>query len=128
MIWFGIGFIGTFLSLVGSIYPAPTDTFVFTHPGFPTDWILIKGIFASAILFLGLSISRKLQSEQEEKRPSFLLVIFGYATLLLTVNYIIYATINDIGISMEHGGPRAIATTLWWVVIALYMLMVGVRK
>lgn len=128
MVWFGLGFIGTFLALVGSIYPAPTDTFLFTHPEYPTDWILVKGLFAIVTLFLGLAISRRLQAEQTEERPSFLLVIFGYATLLLTVNYTIYMVMNDLGVSLEHGGPRAISTTLWWVAVAIYMLIVGIRK
>ena len=35
---------------------------------------------------------------------------------------------NDMAISMEHGGPRAITTTIWWVVVALYMLIVGIQK
>jgi hypothetical protein len=128
MVWFAIGFIGTFLLLVGSIYPAPTNTFIITHTNLPTDWILIKGIFATIILFVGLFISRKLQAEQIEKRPSFLLVIFGYATLLLTGNYIIYALMNDFNVSMSHGGPRAIATTIWWTLIALYMLVIGIKN
>lgn len=128
MIWFAIGFIGTFLSLVSSIYPAPTNTFIFTHTNLPTDWILVKGIFATIILFVGLFISRKLQAEQTERRPSFLLVIFGYATLLLTGNYIIYAIMNDFSVSMSHGGPRAIATTIWWTLIALYMLIIGIKN
>lgn len=128
MAWFAVGFIGVFLSLVGSIYPAPTNTFIITHTNLPTDWILVKGIFATAILFIGLYISRKLQAEQIEKRPSFLLVIFGYSTLLLTGNYITYALMNDFGVSMSHGGPRAIATTIWWTLIALYMLIIGIRN
>lgn len=126
--WFGIGFFGTFFALVGSIYPAPADAFLFTHSDFPTNWLLIKGVFATIILFLGLSISRKLQSEQEGSRPSFLLVIFGYTTLLLTANYIILSIINDLEIPMGQGGPRAIAATLWWIALALYMLITGIRK
>ncbi len=128
MVWFALGFVGIFLDLVGSIYPAPTDTFIVTHTDLPTDWILVKGVFATAILFLGLFISRRLQAAQVEKRPSFLLVIFGYSTLLLTGNYIIYALMNDFGVSMLHGGPRAIATTFWWTLIALYMLIIGIKN
>ncbi|HBI33532.1 MAG TPA: hypothetical protein DEA43_04640 [Candidatus Moranbacteria bacterium] len=128
MAWFAIGFAGVFLSLVGSIYPAPTNTFIITHTDLPTDWILVKGIFATIILFVGLFISRKLQSQQIEKRPSFLLVIFGYSTLLLTGNYITYALMNDFGVSMSQGGPRAIATTIWWTLIALYMLIIGIKN
>jgi hypothetical protein len=128
MLWFAIGFFNVFLTLVGSIYPAPTDTYILTHTNLPTDWILVKGIFATVILFVGLYISRKLQEQQVQKRPSFLLVIFGFATLILTGNYIIYALMNDFSVSMLHGGPRAIATTVWWTLIALYMLVVGIKN
>jgi hypothetical protein len=127
MWWFAFGFVGIFFTLVNSIYPAPTDTYLFTHPEAPTDWIMIKGIFGTLILFLGLSISRKLQSEQIIKRPSFILVIFGFSALLLIGNYLISAVANDLGVSLEHGGPRAIATTLWWAAIAIYMLYVGIK-
>lgn len=126
--WFVLGFFGVFISLIGSIYPAPTDTYLITHTNLPTDWILVKGVFATMIIFLGLYISRKLQAEQTERRPSFLLVISGYATLLLIGNYIIYALMNDFNVSMSHGGPRAIATTTWWTLIALYMLVIGIKN
>lgn len=35
---------------------------------------------------------------------------------------------NDLSVSMSQGGPRAIVTTIWWVVVALYMLVAGIRK
>ena len=89
---------------------------------------MVKGIFATAILLIGLWISRKLQLEQVIRRPSFLLVIFGFSTLLITGNYIISGIANDLGVSLESGGPRAIATTLWWVAIAILMLYKGVKK
>lgn len=128
LLWFTFGFFAVFFHLVFSIYPAPTDTYLFTHPELPTDWVLIKGLFATVILFLGLFISRKLQLEQVIKRPSFLLVIFGFTTLLLTGNYIISAIANDLNIAHVDGGPRAIATTLWWSAIAIYMLYVGIKQ
>ena len=128
MSWFAFGFFGTFILLVASIYPAPADTHILHRANMPTDWILIKGIFATLILFIGLYVSRRLQAQQIEKRPSFLLVIFGYTTLLLTGNYIIYAFINDLGVSLVHGGPRAISTTFWWTLIALYMLVIGIKN
>ena len=124
---FAFGFISVFFTLVASIYPAPTDTFLLTHPELPTDWIMIKGVFATIILFLGLSISRQLQTEQIIKRPSFILVIFGFSTLLLAGNYIMYAIMNDLAVSMDAGGPRAIASTLWWSAIAIYMLYKGLN-
>ncbi|MEY3783846.1 MAG: hypothetical protein RLZZ230_168 [Candidatus Parcubacteria bacterium] len=124
---FTFGFITVFFTLISAIYPAPTDTFLFTHTDAPVDWIMIKGVFASVILFLGLFISRNLQTEQVIKRPSFILVIFGFTTLLLAGNYIISALANDLGVSLEHGGPRAIATTFWWAAIAIYMLYKGLK-
>lgn len=127
MLWFGLGFFTVFFTLVVSIYPAPTDTYIFTNTGSPADWILIKGILATVILFVGLYLSRKLQLEQVIKRPSFILVIFGYATLLLTGNYIISALANDLQVSLTEGGARAIATTLWWAAIAIYMTYIGVK-
>lgn len=125
--WFALGFIPTFFYLVTSIYPAPTDTYIFTHTDAPTDWVMIKGIVATVILFIGLWLSRKLQLEQVVARPSFILVIFGFATLLLSGNYIISAIANDLNIAHVDGGPRAIATTLWWSAIAIYMLYQGIK-
>ena len=128
MVWFAFGFSLVFFVLINSIYPAPTDTFILTQTEQPINWTMIKGIFATIILFVGLSISRMLQAEQVVKRPSFILVIFGFSTLLLTGNYIISALMNDFQVSVTQGGPRAIATTLWWVAIAIYMLYVGVKS
>jgi uncharacterized membrane protein len=46
----------------------------------------------------------------------------------LTGNYIISALMNDFGVSsLVQGGPRAIATTLWWTMIAIYLLYVGIK-
>jgi hypothetical protein len=125
--WFALGFFGVFVHLFVSIYPAPTDLYLFTNTELSLDMNLVKGVFATLILFVGLYISRKLQLEQVIKRPSFLLVIFGFTTLLLTGNYIISAIANDLQVSMEHGGPRAIATTIWWALVAIYMLIVGIK-
>jgi hypothetical protein len=125
--WFGFGFFTVFFTLVADIYPAPTYVYLFTHAELPTDWILVKGIFATIILFIGLWNSRRLQLEQVIKRPSFILVIFSFTTLLLIGNYIISAVANDLSVSLAHGGPRAIATTFWWAVIAIYMLYKGIK-
>ena len=124
---FAFGFISTFLSLLVHLYPAPDDTFILTGGDRPTDWLLIYGILSTVILFVGLTISRTLQQEQVIKRPSFILVIFGFSTLVLTGNYIINALMNDFGVANVEGGLRAIATTLWWSLVAIYMLYVGIQ-
>lgn len=33
---------------------------------------------------------------------------------------------NDFAVPMGLGGPRAIATTLWWVILSLFMLTSGI--
>ena len=76
---------------------------------------------------MALSISRDIQRAENTDRPSFLLVIIGYTTLLLLVNYTIITICNDLSIAMTTGGPRAIGTTLWWVILSITMLMVGIR-
>jgi hypothetical protein len=129
LVWFALSYIGVFFTLFNSVYPAPTDTTILNLANQNvTDWTLVKGIFGTAILFVGLFISRQLQLEQAIKRPSFILVIFGFASLLLTGNYIISALMNDLGVSMAEGGPRAVATSLWWAAIAIYMLYVGIKR
>jgi hypothetical protein len=127
LFWFAFSFFAVFFTLLDKIYPAPKNAYLFTHTNLPTDWIMIKGVFATAILFVGLWISRKLQLEQVIKRPSFILVIFGFTTLLLTGNYMVSAIANDLNVSLDHGGPRAIATTFWWAGIAIFMLYKGIK-
>jgi hypothetical protein len=74
-------------------------------------------------------VSREIQVENQEYRPSFILVIFAYSTLVLVVNYIIIVAFNQAGVSTASiGGPRAVATTFWWIIVACTMLAVGVQK
>jgi hypothetical protein len=126
LFWFALSFAGTFFALVDNLYPSPKDIYFFTHPELPTDWLMIKGLFSTAILFVGLWISRQLQLEQVIKRPSFILVIFGFSTLLLTGNHIISAIANDFGVPHVDGGLRALITTFWWATIAIFMLYKGI--
>jgi uncharacterized membrane protein len=92
------------------------------------EWHSIKAIIVITGLFIGLDASRKMQLKNQESRPSFLLVILGYAILLLFLNYTANALINDFGIDGSSGGPRAVVTTIIWLSIAIWMLMTGIRK
>ncbi len=126
--WFVIGYIWIFFLLLKSIYPAPTDTFLITNGGLFSDLVITKWILAVVIFFLWLKISRNLQKKQIEERPSFLLVIMWYTSLLLIGNYIFYALVNDFWVDSNHGWIRAIIITIWWVLIALYMLITWIKK
>jgi len=57
---------------------------------------------------MALSISRDIQKIENVDRPSFLLVIIGYTSLLLLVTFSIITICNDLGVENEVGGPRAL--------------------
>ncbi len=129
-LWIGlvgssIGYFSTFFTLIGRIYPAPTNTHILQ-----TKESLI-GIITTITFFLALYISRRLQKMTQENRPSFFLVIFSYASLLLIVNHEILATFNSLFSVSElqnMDGTRAIATTFWWAILASFMLYTGVKN
>lgn len=127
-IWMLLGFVDTFFILLGWLYPAPLNTSLFGANSIFLEWLSIKAIIVIVWIFIGLDASRKLQLKNQESRPSFLLVIIGYTTLLLFLNYLANAFINDLWVDGSSGGPRAIVTTIIWLSIAIWMLVIGIRK
>jgi hypothetical protein len=90
----------------------------------------IKALFSIMALSLGLRLSRKIQIETKEDRPSFVLVIFLYSIVLIFVNYLLIVGMNDIGVATGDGatgGPRAIAITFWWAILSIAMMTRGVQ-
>lgn len=65
------------------------------------NWYFIKGIFAIAGYALALAVSRQIQKKEKIDRPSFLLVILAYTSLLLVVNFMIITFMNDVGVAMN---------------------------
>ncbi len=125
----GIGFVPSFLYLVSNLAPGVANNEHFwVDGGLLANWHIVKAVFAIATIFIGLTLSRKIQIQEKSERPSFLLVIFGYATLLLVVNFCIVTFANDIGVEFSTGGPRAIATTFWWIILAIWMITLGIRE
>jgi Predicted membrane protein (DUF2339) len=122
--WFFFSFFYFFAALA----PHVADSEYFFQDGaIFSNWHFIKGICALVTYFLALSISRDIQREDKADRPSFLLVIVGYATLLLMINFAIITVCNDLGIAHTTGGPRAIGTTIWWIILSIGMLMIGIH-
>jgi hypothetical protein len=130
MVLLFIGFIGDFLFFVERIVPHAADMDLFVRNGVMIwNTRLTEAVLALIAMFVGLRVSREIQRDNQEYRPSFLLVIFAYSTLVLVVNYLIIVAFNQAGVSTTSvGGPRAVATTFWWIVVACTMLMVGVRN
>ncbi len=123
-----IGFFYSFFYFVANLAPHVADgTFFFTGWAIFENWEFIKGVFAVVTYFLALSISRDIQKSEQKDRPSFLLVIIGYASLLLLINFAIITICNDLDIPMTSGGPRAIGTTIWWIVLSVSMLLAGIH-
>ncbi len=123
-----IGFFYSFFYFVANLAPhVADDEFFFTDGAIFSNWNFIKGIFAIVTYFLALSISRDIQRVEKTDRPSFLLVIIGYTSLLLVVNFAIITLCNDLGVAFVSGGPRAIGTTLWWIILSISMLLIGIH-
>ena len=128
LIWWAFAAIAPFLYLIANLAPGVADRETFIKAwGIFINQDFLKACIYMVILFLGLSISRHLQKESSNDRPSFILVIFSYTFLLLIINFCIITLCNDLGVAFETGGPRAIATTIWWIILALFMLMTGIR-
>lgn len=128
IVWIIIGHLWVFLDYLVFLYPAPLNTYIFTNFEAFKDITLLKSIIATVIFFIGLALSRDLQSKQEEKRPSFVLVILGYTSVLLTINYILMSFINDLDIISKQGWIRTIITTFWWFTLSVFMMIVGIKK
>lgn len=97
MVLLAFGFFLSFIYFVMMLVPGRADGMSLWSGA---DSILrndnvIKAIFTIIALALGLRLSRKIQSDTKVDRPSFILVIFFYSTLLLFVNYLIIVGMND---------------------------------
>lgn len=96
-----IGFFSSFFYFVANLAPHIADnTFFFKNGAVFENWDFIKGVFAIITYFLALSISRDIQKVENTDRPSFLLVIIGYTSLLLVVNFAIITICNDLDIEL----------------------------
>lgn len=124
MVLLAFGFMGKFFFLITTLIPEMA-----IHISFSTSLgLIVNSLFALVIMYIALGLSRRIQAEKKEKRPSFLLVIFWYSTLLLLVNAILFMTINYFGASTDGlGWPRAIVTTLWWMLLAGVMMAIWLK-
>ncbi len=124
-----VGFFSSFIYFIANLAPGVADGEYFFRDGaIFGNWDFIKGVFAVITYFLALSISRDLQKVEQTDRPSFLLVIIWYSSLLLLVNFVIITICNDLGVANTTGGPRAIGTTIWWIVLSITMLLIGIHN
>lgn len=134
-----VGFFYTFFFLVSMIIPGSADEYGLTTIVNPNSRYYfdrnlqtsifensetIKAIFAIISFFLGIKIFRKYKSEQN----IFPIITIAFASLLLFVNFILVVFFNEIGIAKETGGIRAIATTIWWILLAIGLLIIGIRN
>lgn len=123
-----IGFFFNFFYFVANLAPHVADgTYFFRNFEGLKNWNVINAIFAIAGYFIALNTERK-YAQNPTFQPSFLLVTIAYASLLLLVNFIIITVCNDMGIATGTGGVRAIGTTFWWILLAIFMLMMGIKN
>lgn len=73
--------------------------------------------------FIAIAAFRKRAPEKN----IFPLITITFATVLLLVNFLLLTVCNSIGIEKTTGGLRAIITTLWWILLSIFLLMMGIR-
>ena len=117
-----VGYFETFFALAGRLYPFPTDISFFNEAAF-------IGLLSTIGFFVALSLHRTLEQTEEFPKPSFPLVMLAYSGLLLVVNNEFLALFNTFHASNGDfmQGIRAVLTTLWWVVVAGWMIFTGVK-
>ena len=128
-VWLTIGFFPSFFTLLASLVPGYADDFSFLHwPWFLVNSHFTFAIFAAVSYYLTLRISRQLQAEKSDEKPSFLLVISFYTVILLVVNFFIITLFNDIWVAQTTWGLRAVATTFWWTLLSMIMLYIWITN
>lgn len=140
LILFTIGFFEHFISLIGYLAPHEADGITL----FGNEWeddramqSLFYGILAIGVFyvwvrvirnnFLGKSETPNIH-EKQNNNATFAGVLLFYTSILLSVNFFIILVCNTIGIPYEIGWIRAIATTIWWITLAIIMIFIGVKK
>lgn len=125
LIILSIGFFISFFYLVGKIIPHSADKdMIFGENSIFKNPEIIKTIFAISGYTLAIKIFRKNSPETN----IFPLITILFATILLFVNFLLVVFFNEIGIAKETGWIRAISTTIWWIILAIFLLITGIRN
>jgi hypothetical protein len=140
LLWvFWIGFVETFFRLLGMLYPASESTHIFTEgslfaykDAYSTvtgNEHVLKGLLWLLVLYFWYKLSVLLfESDYEDEHPFHLIASFYYIVLLLTWTQVIFAILNDLQVSHEHGSIRAIWVTLYWMSVAVFLVYSWVKK
>lgn len=117
-----IGYFTTFFTLIDRIYPFPRDIFFFNEIGF-------KALLSVIGFFVALAIKRYIEQKNPDHKPAFPIIMLAYSGVLLLVNHQFLALFNTLNISYDGvmHGVRAVMTTLWWMLVAGWMVFVGVK-
>lgn len=113
----------TFFTLLDRIYPAPEGIYPF-H----SEESLI-GI-TSAIIFYGLLKKQRDGANVNREQPNFFLTLLSVVSVLLIVNHELITTFNYFPIEeidKQTFGFRALATTMWWVILSAYLIYRGTK-
>jgi hypothetical protein len=125
------GFFSTLLTIIGRFHPFPPSIHLLATP---------ESFMGAITLVLILVLRRNLQAlsrANEEKTNHvfgpvwrFFMVFSLYTVLWATVTHEIMALFNSLGIDLESEkirGIRGFTTTIWWALLAAWMIFLGVR-
>lgn len=128
LIWFVVWYISTFFQMLWQLSPAPINTHIFSWNGFLSHWMLINWLFGSIILFISLKLSHYLDENDTEYHPVYLISILYYASIFVFWSQLIFAFINDLWVSSETGWIRAVCATLYWILLAIWLIFTGIKN
>lgn len=128
LIWFVVWYISTFFQMLWQLSPAPINTHIFSWNGFLSHWMFINWLFGSIILFISLKLSHYLDENDTEYHPVYLISILYYASIFVFWSQLIFAFINDLWVSSETGWIRAVCATLYWILLAIWLIFTGIKN
>lgn len=124
-----IGFFGSFFYFVAKLVPHIADNdYLFRNGGILQNWNFLKAVLAIATYAIALHVLRAPQYDKKEHGMIFFTSTILYASLLLVVNFIIIVAANEANVAQTTGGIRAILTTIWWILLSIFLLILGIRK
>lgn len=126
-----IGGFSGFMFLISMFIPHEADSYrLFGSNSIIANVDVLKAFLAIVgLYFANKTFSRNHENKNENKMENnFFIITIFYAGILLFVNLVLIVICNDLGIAQTTGGIRAIATTIWWIALAIFLIYSGIHS
>lgn len=126
------GFFSTLLTIIGRFYPFPANAHLLATPE-----SFMGAATLAVISILNINLKRLSRANEEKMSQAFgpiwqfFMVFSLYTILWATLTHEIMALFNSLSIDLESEkirGIRSFATTIWWALLAGWMIFLGMRN